>query len=93
MSRVATHIQVATGTVPTGGTAGQPNKNAPVPPQATGIVSMLNGVYVVQIVNPGASSALSQIQAAQAVASQAVNQGQLDASRVGLAAEIILSIL
>ena len=65
VSQVSTQQQEVTGTTPTGGTAGQPNRNAPVPPQATGTVSLLNGVYVVKIVNPGATSPLSQIQAAQ----------------------------
>jgi hypothetical protein len=36
-----------------------------VPPQASATVSLLKGNYIVQILNPGQTSALSQIQAAQ----------------------------
>ena len=55
------------GTTPTAAPiAGQPSPAAPIPPQATGTVSVLANNYIVQIVNPGASSAVSQLQAAQA---------------------------
>jgi hypothetical protein len=43
-----------------------PNSSAPVPPQATGSVSLLEKSYILQIVNPGATSPISAIQAAQA---------------------------
>ncbi len=56
-----------TGTTPVAGQiAGQPNPAAPVPPQATGVVSILGGAYVVQITNPGAQNPLSALQSAQA---------------------------
>jgi hypothetical protein len=58
--------QTVTGTTPTQTVAGQPNRNAPVPPQATGSVSLLQKSYILQIVNPGATSPISQIQAAAA---------------------------
>lgn len=43
----------------------QPNPAARVPGQATGSVSILGGAYVVQLVNPGGTSPISQVQAAQ----------------------------
>lgn len=58
--------QTVTGTIPTQTVAGQPNPNAPVPPQARGTVSLLSGSYILQIVNPGATSPISSIQAAAA---------------------------
>lgn len=58
--------QTVTGTTPTQTVAGQPNRNAPVPPQATGTVSLLQKSYILQIVNPGATSPISSIQAAAA---------------------------
>ena len=69
IGHVSTQQQTVTGTIPTGTTAGQVNRNAPVPPQATGSVSILNNSYIVQIVNPGATSPISQLQAAQAAGS------------------------
>lgn len=61
--------QTVTGTTPTQTVAGQPNRNAPVPPQATGTVSLLQKSYILQIVNPGATSPISSIQAASAAQS------------------------
>jgi hypothetical protein len=66
--------QIATGTAPrAGGNAGVAvagpaikKVSVSVPPQATGTVSMLGGAYVVQLVNPGAASPVSRLQAAQA---------------------------
>jgi len=58
--------QAVTGTTPTSApVAGQPNPAAPVPAQAVGTVSLLAGSYIVQLVNPGASSAISQLQSQQ----------------------------
>lgn len=53
-------------------TTGQQPKTATAeaPPQASGTVSTLSGTYIVEIVNPGGKSPLSQLQTAQA-ASQA----------------------
>lgn len=61
--------QTVTGTTPTQTVAGQPNRNAPVPPQATGTVSLLQKSYILQIVNPGATSPISALQAASAAQS------------------------
>jgi hypothetical protein len=59
--------EAVTGTTPIAGqTPGVPNSAAPVPPQATGVVSILGGYYVVQITNPGATNPISALQAAQA---------------------------
>ena len=67
---VSNQQQTVTGTTPTSApVAGQPNPAALVPPQATGSVSLLGSSYIVQIVNPGASNAISQLQAQQAAAS------------------------
>lgn len=66
IGHVSVQQQTVTGTTPTGTTAGKVNKNAPVPPQATGSVSLLNKSLIVEIVNPGATSPISQLQAAQA---------------------------
>jgi hypothetical protein len=61
--------QAVTGTTPTAApVAGQPNPAAPVPPQATGTASLLGTSYVVQIVNPGATSPISQLQSQQQTA-------------------------
>jgi hypothetical protein len=58
--------QEVTGTTPVAApVAGQPNPAAPVPPQATGSVSQLGTSYVVQLVNPGATNPISQLQSAQ----------------------------
>lgn len=55
------------GTTPTAApTPGQPSPAAPVPAQARGSVSILGAAYIVQLVNPGAQSPISQLQAAQA---------------------------
>ena len=64
--QVSVQQQTVTGTTATGTTAGQPNPSARRPAQATGTVSLLNGSYIVQLVNPGGKSALSNLQAAQA---------------------------
>ena len=67
IQQASTGQAAVTGTTPAApGIAGQPNPAAPVPPQATGVVSLLGGAYIVQITNPGAQSAVSQVQAAQA---------------------------
>jgi hypothetical protein len=66
LSQVSTQTQTATSTTAISGTtAGQPNSAAARPAQATGSVSLLNGSYIVQLVNPGGKSAISQLQAAQ----------------------------
>jgi hypothetical protein len=76
MSQVHSQTQTVIGTTPTQGTAGQPNRYAAVPPQATVSVSLLDGSWIIQIVNPGATSAISQIQAAQnASIPEAIKQG------------------
>jgi hypothetical protein len=62
--------QVAQTTEQTQIATGQQSSTAQIPPQATGTVSTLNGTYIVQLVNPGGTSPLSQLQSAQA-ASQA----------------------
>jgi len=63
----ASQQAAVTGTTPIAGqTPGLPNAAAPVPPQATGVVSILGGSYIVQITNPGALSPISALQAAQA---------------------------
>lgn len=65
----ADQTQAAIGTTPTNApVAGQPNPAAPVPPQATGSVSQLGTSYVVQIVNPGATNPISQLQQQQQTA-------------------------
>lgn len=70
VAAVGTQQQAITGTTPQAGTtAGQPNPNAPVPAQAKGTVSILNKSYIVQLVNPGGTSPISQIQAQQAAGS------------------------
>lgn len=62
--------QNVTGTAPqAGAAAGQTNPTAPVPPQATGSVSILNKSYIVQLVNPGGTSPISKLQAQQAAGS------------------------
>lgn len=68
LANVNTQTQAAIGTTPVTSavTAGSPNPAAPVPPQATGSVSILGGAYVVQITNPGAKNPISALQAAQA---------------------------
>lgn len=66
ISQVAGETQTVIGTTPTQTVVGQPNRNAPVPPQATGTVSLLQKSYILQIVNPGATSPISSIQAAAA---------------------------
>jgi len=59
--------QAVTGTAPQANSnPGNPNPSAPVPAQATGSVSKLSTNYVVQLVNPGGTSPISQLQAAQA---------------------------
>ena len=59
--------QAQSGTTPQAGTtAGEPNPAASRPPQATGSVSILSKNYVVQLVNPGGTSPISQLQAQQA---------------------------
>ena len=66
VNQVAGQTQVVTSTTPiAGSTAGQPNSAAARPAQATGSVSLLNGSYIVQLVNPGGQSAISQLQSAQ----------------------------
>jgi hypothetical protein len=67
MAQTTTQQQAATGTTPIASpTPGQPNPAAPVPAQATGSVSLLSGNYIVQLVNPGASSPISTLQAQEA---------------------------
>ncbi len=66
MAQVSTQVQDVTGTTSTAGTpSGQKNTAASVPAQATGSVSVLNKSYIVQLVNPGGTSPISQIQARQ----------------------------
>ena len=66
MKAASENSTTVAGTTPVAGQiAGQPNPAAPVPPQATGIVSILGGAYVVQITNPGAQNAISALQAKQ----------------------------
>jgi len=62
ISQATAATQFATRTVPLGGSAQTKAATAPVPGQGQGTVSVLAGVYTVQIVNPGSSSAVSQIQ-------------------------------
>lgn len=74
IAQVNTQQQAVTGTTPqSGATPGQPNPAAPVPPQATGTVSLLTQnsqkTYIVQLVNPGGKSPISQLQAQQAAGS------------------------
>jgi hypothetical protein len=57
-----------------------------VPPQAKADVSYLKGNYIVQIQNPGATSALSQLQAAQA------SQGNTQASSVQAVTSVLHQI-
>lgn len=67
VTQVSAQVQNVTGTTPTAGTTGSSvNPSAPVPAQATGSVSVLNKNYIVQLVNPGGTSPISQIQAQQA---------------------------
>jgi hypothetical protein len=67
MAQGKTELAAVTGTTPIAGqTPGIPNPAAPVPPQATGVVSILGGSYIVQITNPGGVSPISALQAAQA---------------------------
>lgn len=56
--------QATTGTAPVSGSESTRTVAASVPPQATGTVSVVAGVYTVQIVNPGGVSPLSQLQSA-----------------------------
>ena len=66
LSQVSKQTQTVTSTTPiSGNTAGQQNSSAARPAQATGTVSLLNGSYIVQLVNPGGQSAISQLQSAQ----------------------------
>ena len=65
MAQVSTQQQAVTGTTPTSTPANQVSPAARIPAQATGSVSILGGSYIVQIVNPGGTSPLSQLQAAQ----------------------------
>lgn len=70
VSNVATQTRAVIGTTPsTAPVAGQPSAGARVPSQAYGTVSLLGTNYIVQIVNPGATSPISQTQAQQASAS------------------------
>ena len=70
VTNVNMQTQAVIGTTPTTApVAGQPNPAAAVPAQATGSVSVLAGNYIVQLVNPGATSAISQLQAQQAAGS------------------------
>ena len=63
----ATQTAAVIGTTPTAApTPGQRNPAAPVPAQASGNVSILGAAYIVEITNPGATSPISQLQAAQA---------------------------
>lgn len=67
LAAATTQQQSVTGTTPKAGTtAGQPNPAAAVPAQARGSVSILNKSYIVQLVNPGGTSPISQLQAQQA---------------------------
>ena len=63
ISQATVETQTVIGTV---ASSTSPNPNAQVPPQATGTVSLLEKSYILQIVNPGATSPISAIQAAQA---------------------------
>ena len=66
LSNVSGQQQAVTGTTSTAApVAGQPNPAAPVPPQATGVVSLLGTSYIVQITNPGATNPISQLQTQQ----------------------------
>lgn len=53
--------QTVTGTTPNA----NPKANVKVPGQATGSVALTAGIYTLQLVNPGGSSPLSQLQNAQ----------------------------
>jgi len=64
IAETTAQAQAATGTTPVAGSQETQSATAPVPPQARGYVSEVTGVYTVQIVNPGASSPLSQLQSA-----------------------------
>jgi hypothetical protein len=64
MAQTTAVQQAVTGTTPAAGPT--QNSSAPTPQQATGYVSVVAGIYTVQLVNPGASSPLSQLQAAAA---------------------------
>ena len=63
ISQATVETQTVTGTLASSTT---PNSSASVPPQATGTVSLLEKSYILQIVNPGATSPISSIQAAAA---------------------------
>lgn len=66
LGQVSTQTQTVTSTTAISGTtAGQPSSSAARPAQAYGTVSLLNGSYIVQLVNPGGKSAISQLQSAQ----------------------------
>lgn len=74
LATTTTQQQAVTGTTPKNNVvAGQPNSSAPVPPQATGSVSILGGAYVVQIVNPGGQSPISAVQSAEAAGNPNLN--------------------
>jgi hypothetical protein len=64
ISHTTAQQQAATGTTPVSGSQATKSATAPVPPQASGTVSVVAGIYTVQIVNPGGTSPLSQLQAA-----------------------------
>lgn len=67
VGQVTDQQQAVTGTTPQGGTTpGKVNPAAPVPVQAVGSVSQLSGSYIVELVNPGGTSPISQLQARQA---------------------------
>lgn len=69
MASAHTQAQAVTNTTPAAGIqAGQPSPTAARPSQATGTVSILDGNLIIQIVNPGSQSAISQLQARQATA-------------------------
>jgi hypothetical protein len=66
MMQVSQQQQTVTGTAPqSGANPGNVNPSAPVPGQASGSVSQLGTSYVVELVNPGGTSPISQLQAAQ----------------------------
>jgi len=65
LSQVTVEQQTVTGTTSTS-TGTKVSSTAEVPAQASGSASLLNSAWIVQIVNPGAKSAISSIQAAAA---------------------------
>lgn len=73
MQQAHEQTQIATGQQPKQSTA-------EVPGQATGTVSVLSGTYIIQLVNPGGQSPLSQLQTAQA-ASQATPSTSIQSLR------------